>query len=101
MAYKNVTVPEGGAKISIKDGKLQVPVNPIIPFVEGDGTGRDIWRASVRVIDASVEKAYKGKRKIHWMEVYAGENRSRCSRPGCPMRPRKPSRNSWSESKAR
>ncbi len=73
MAYQNVTVPEGGAKISIKDGVLQVPENPIIPFVEGDGTGRDIWRASVRVIDAAVEKAYKGKRKIHWMEVYAGE----------------------------
>jgi isocitrate dehydrogenase len=73
MAYKDVTVPEGGAKISIKDGKLQVPDNPIIPFVEGDGTGRDIWRASVRVFDAAVEKAYKGKRKIHWMEIYAGE----------------------------
>ena len=73
MAYTNVKVPEGGAKISIKDGKLQVPDNPIIPFVEGDGTGRDIWRASVRVFDAAVEKAYGGKRKIHWMEVYAGE----------------------------
>ena len=73
MAYQNVKVPEGGAKISIKDGKLQVPDNPVIPFVEGDGTGRDIWRASVRVFDAAVEKAYGGKRKIHWMEVYAGE----------------------------
>ncbi len=73
MAYTNVKVPAGGAKISIKDGKLQVPDNPIIPFVEGDGTGRDIWRASVRVFDAAVEKAYKGKRKIYWMEVYAGE----------------------------
>jgi isocitrate dehydrogenase len=73
MAYQNVKVPDGGAKISIKDGKLQVPDNPIIPFVEGDGTGRDIWRASVRVFDAAVEKAYGGKRKIHWMEVYAGE----------------------------
>jgi isocitrate dehydrogenase len=73
MAYKDIKVPEGGAKISIQDGKLQVPDNPIIPFVEGDGTGRDIWRASVRVFDAAVEKAYKGKRKIHWMEIYAGE----------------------------
>ncbi|HSL30741.1 MAG TPA: NADP-dependent isocitrate dehydrogenase [Anaerolineales bacterium] len=73
MAYTNVKVPEGGAKISIRDGKLQVPDNPIIPFVEGDGTGRDIWRASVRVFDAAVEKAYGGRRKIHWMEVYAGE----------------------------
>jgi isocitrate dehydrogenase len=73
MAYTNVKVPEGGAKISIQDGKLQVPDNPILPFVEGDGTGRDIWRASVRVFDAAVEKAYGGKRKIYWMEVYAGE----------------------------
>jgi isocitrate dehydrogenase len=73
MAYTNVKVPTGGAKISIKDGKLQVPDNPVIPFVEGDGTGRDIWRASVRVFDAAVEKAYSGKRKVHWMEVYAGE----------------------------
>ncbi len=73
MAYTHVKVPAGGAKITINDGKLQVPNNPIIPFVEGDGTGRDIWRASVRVFDAAVEKAYQGKRKIHWMEVYAGE----------------------------
>jgi len=73
MAYTQVTVPAGGAKITIKDGKLNVPNNPIIPFVEGDGTGRDIWRASVRVFDAAVEKAYGGTRKIHWMEVYAGE----------------------------
>ena len=73
MAYTNVKVPEGGAKISIQNGKLQVPDNPIIPFVEGDGTGRDIWRASERVLDAAVEKAYGGKRKIHWMEAYAGE----------------------------
>ncbi|NOY99702.1 MAG: NADP-dependent isocitrate dehydrogenase [Chloroflexi bacterium] len=73
MAYKNITVPEGGAKITMQDDKLQVPDNPILPFIEGDGTGRDIWRASVRVFDAAVEKAYGGKRKIYWMEVYAGE----------------------------
>jgi isocitrate dehydrogenase len=73
MAYINVKVPQGGAKITISGGSLQVPDEPIIPFVEGDGTGRDIWRASVRVFDAAVEKAYGGKRKIHWMEVYAGE----------------------------
>jgi isocitrate dehydrogenase len=73
MAYTNVKVPVGGAKISIQDGKLQVPDQPIIPFIEGDGTGRDIWRASVRVFDAAVQKAYGGKRRIHWMEVYAGE----------------------------
>jgi isocitrate dehydrogenase len=73
MAYTNVIVPVDGSKITIKDGKLQVPNNPIIPFVEGDGTGRDIWRASVRVFNAAVEKAYGGTRKLHWMEVYAGE----------------------------
>ena len=53
--------------------KLQVPDEPIIPFIEGDGTGPDIWRASVRVFDAAVEKAYGGKRKIAWLEVFAGE----------------------------
>jgi isocitrate dehydrogenase len=62
-----------GEIISIKDGQLNVPDNPIIPFVEGDGTGPDIWRASVRVFDAAVEKAYGGKRKISWLEVLAGE----------------------------
>jgi isocitrate dehydrogenase len=72
MAYKTITVPDGGEKITIQKGKLQVPDNPIIPFIEGDGTGPDIWSASVRVLDAAVEKAYGGERKIHWMEVYAG-----------------------------
>jgi isocitrate dehydrogenase len=72
--YKTVKVPKDGAKITMSANKqLKVPDNPILPFIEGDGTGRDIWRASVRVFDAAVEKAYKGKRKIHWMEVYAGE----------------------------
>jgi isocitrate dehydrogenase len=73
MKYSQVKVPPDGKKITIKDGILQVPDEPILPFVEGDGTGRDIWRASVRVFDAAVQKAYGGKRKIHWMEVYAGE----------------------------
>lgn len=59
--------------IRIKNGKLIVPENPIIPFIEGDGTGRDIWRASVRVFDAAVEKAYSGRRKVAWREVLAGE----------------------------
>ena len=72
-AKVTLTPPPGGAKISIKDGKLTVPNNPIIPFIEGDGTGADIWRASVRVLDAAVAKAYGGKRKIHWLEVFAGE----------------------------
>jgi isocitrate dehydrogenase len=69
----NVQIPAGGAKITISNGKLRVPDQPIIPFIEGDGTGPDIWRASVRVFDAAVHKAYGGKRKIHWMEVFAGE----------------------------
>lgn len=62
-----------GEKIKITNGKLNVPENPVIPFIEGDGTGPDIWRASVRVIDAAVETAYKGKRKLMWKEVLAGE----------------------------
>jgi isocitrate dehydrogenase len=69
----NLQVPAAGRKITISNGKLHVPDEPIIPFIEGDGTGRDIWRASVRVFDAAVQKAYGGKRKIHWMEVFAGE----------------------------
>ena len=68
-----ITPPAQGARISIHNGKLVVPDNPIIPFIEGDGTGPDIWRASVRVMDAAIQKAYGGKRKIHWMEIYAGE----------------------------
>jgi len=73
MAEPTLTPPAGGAKITIANGKLDVPANPIIPFIEGDGTGPDIWRASVRVFDAAVQKAYGGQRKIHWMEIYAGE----------------------------
>ncbi len=69
----NINAPDVGERISVRNGKLQVPDVVIIPFVEGDGTGRDIWRASRRVLDAAVEKAYKGKRKIIWTEVYAGE----------------------------
>ena len=72
MSPANIT-PENGAKISIKDGGLKVPDNPIIPFIEGDGIGPDVWRASVRVLDAAVKKAYGKNRRIHWMEVYAGE----------------------------
>jgi isocitrate dehydrogenase len=69
----NITVPKDGTAIERKNGQLVVPDRPIIPFIEGDGTGPDIWRASVRVLDAAVEKAYGGRRKIAWMEVYAGE----------------------------
>ena len=69
----SLTPPADGAAITRKDGRLVVPDNPIIPFIEGDGTGADIWRASVRVLDAAVAKAYGGSRKIAWMEVFAGE----------------------------
>src|ERR1043165_1651504 len=72
-SFKAVPPPAGGQAISISAGKLQVPDHPIIPFIEGDGTGPDIWRASQRVFDAAVEKVYRGKRKIAWMEVFAGE----------------------------
>ena len=72
MPYTTCTVPTGG-KISIANGKLSVPANPVIPFIRGDGTGPDIWAAAVRVMDAAVEKAYAGQRKIAWMEVFAGE----------------------------
>jgi isocitrate dehydrogenase len=73
MTEPTLAPPPGGAKITIAGGTLTVPNNPIIPFIEGDGTGRDIWRASVRVFDAAVEKVYKGQRRIHWLEVFAGE----------------------------
>ena len=73
MSYNGISVPKEGAKITSVNGKLVVPDNPIIPFIEGDGTGRDIWKASVRVFDAAVKKAYGGRRSIHWYEVFAGE----------------------------
>ena len=72
MPYKDLT-PPAGEKITIQNGVLKVPDHPIMPFIEGDGTGPDIWRAAVRVFDAAVEKAYGGKKKISWFEVYAGE----------------------------
>jgi isocitrate dehydrogenase len=72
-SYNGVPVPSDGAAISYSGGKYQVPDNPIIPFIEGDGTGRDIWKASQRVFDAAVQKAYKGKRRVAWYEVFAGE----------------------------
>ena len=71
--FKNLEMPKTGSTIGFKDGKLIVPNDPIIPFIEGDGIGPDIWKASVYVFDKAVEKAYKGKRKINWFEVYAGE----------------------------
>ncbi|MDR3627241.1 MAG: isocitrate dehydrogenase (NADP(+)) [Ignavibacteriaceae bacterium] len=73
MAYSKIVVPQDGQKIKVRNGKLKVPKNPIIAFIEGDGTGPDIWRASKMVFDAAVEKAFNGKKKISWMEIYAGE----------------------------
>jgi isocitrate dehydrogenase len=71
--YKIARVPTTGERIAYENGALKVPHNPIIPFVEGDGTGADIWRASVRVFDAAIEKAFGGERRVAWMEVFAGE----------------------------
>jgi isocitrate dehydrogenase len=72
-SYNGVAVPTDGKPIGYQNGDLQVPDNPIIPFIEGDGTGRDIWKASRRVFDAAVQKAYGGKRRVVWFEVFAGE----------------------------
>jgi isocitrate dehydrogenase len=73
VSYNGLPVPTNGARITHSNGRYQVPDNPIIPFIEGDGTGRDIWKASVRVFDAAVQKAYQGKRRVAWYEVFAGE----------------------------
>ena len=71
--YQHIIIPEGGRKVTLDGRRLVVPDQPIIPFIEGDGTGPDIWRATVQVLDSAVEKAYAGERKIAWMEIYAGE----------------------------
>src|SRR5882757_6610575 len=71
--FKDVTPPANGERITISAGKLNVPDHPVLPFIEGDGTGPDIWRASVQVFDAAVAKAFGGKKKIDWLEVYAGQ----------------------------
>ena len=72
-SYNGLALPKDGAVIDYRDGNYQIPDNPIIPFIEGDGTGRDIWKASQRVFDAAVEKAFGGRRKIQWFEIFAGE----------------------------
>jgi isocitrate dehydrogenase len=72
-SYNGLPLPAKGEKVTVANGRFVIPDNPIIPYIEGDGTGRDIWKASVRVFDAAVEKAYGGKRKIAWYEVFAGE----------------------------
>jgi len=73
LSYNGFPVPANGARITYSNGRYHVPDNPIIPFIEGDGTGRDIWKASVRVFDAAVQKAYQGKRRVVWYKVFAGE----------------------------
>jgi len=83
MAAARVKVP-AGERITISHGKLQVPDHPIVAFIEGDGTGPDIWAASVRVLDAAVAQSYKGKRKIAWAEVYAGEKAQTVYGADCP-----------------
>ena len=76
--YQHIKVPEGGQKITVNpDFSLNVPNNPIIPYIEGDGTGFDITPVMIKVVDAAVEKAYGGTKKIHWMEIYAGEKSTR------------------------
>src|SRR5262252_6156809 len=82
MAGK-VKIP-AGERVTISHGKLQVPDHPIIPFIEGDGTGPDIWRAAVSVLDAAVSQAYQGRRKIAWAEVYAGEKAQAVYGRDCP-----------------
>ena len=83
-SYNNIPVPADGQAIQYADGKFTVPNNPIIPFIEGDGTGRDIWKASQRVFDAAVEKAYGGKRAVRWFEVLAGEKSYRATKNWLP-----------------
>ena len=80
--YKHIKVPTEGQKISVgKDFSLKVPDQPIIPYIEGDGTGVDITPVMLKVVDAAVAKAYGGKRKIHWMEIYAGEKSTKVYGP--------------------
>ena len=83
-SYQHVKAPAEGARVSLSDGRLQVPDNPVIPFIEGDGIGVDIWAAAVRVLDGAVAKAYGGRKKISWMEVYAGEKAQAVYGPDCP-----------------
>jgi len=82
MPYKNIT-PPAGDKISTSQGKLNVPDRPVIPFIRGDGTGPDIWAASVRVFDAAVEKAFDGKKKVSWFEVSPDRRRRTNLMNGC------------------
>ena len=102
MAYEHIKVPSNGEKITLgANHTLKVPDRPIIPFIEGDGTGPDIWKASQYVFDNAVKKIYGGKRQIAWMEVSRARSRSTSGRTGCPTRLSRRSANSWSASRAR
>jgi len=103
MASAKPVIPAGGESITMSsNGTLTVPDRPIVPFIEGDGTGPDIWRASVRVLDAAVEKEFGGKKKIAWAEVYAGEKAKKpVSASGCLTKPSRRSRPTWWASRAR
>src|SRR6201995_4986920 len=83
-SFNGLPVPTDGTRISYSNGSYSIPDNPIVPFIEGDGTGRDIWKASVRVFDAAVEKAYKGKRRIAWYEIFGGEKARANFKTGLP-----------------
>jgi isocitrate dehydrogenase len=101
--YQHVKVPTAGQRITVnKDFSLNVPDNPIIPYIEGDGTGVDITPVMIRVVDAAVAKAYGGKRKIHWMEVYAGEKSTQVYGPDVwlPTRRSRSFATTWSRSRA-
>ncbi len=87
MTYTKIVVPSQGERITTREGKLSVPDNPILLWIEGDGIGPDIMTASKRIWDAAVQKAYGGQRKIAWMEIYAGEKAARSS-AGTTSRPR-------------
>src|SRR2546427_9947055 len=84
MSNPSSLTPPTGTPITHRNGRLTVPENPIIAFIEGDGTGPDIWRASVRVLDAAVEQAYTGNKKIAWAETYAGEKAQKVDGQDCP-----------------
>src|SRR5258708_37199745 len=84
-SYTLAQVPSRGDRISYEAGVLKVPDNPVIPYVEGDGTGADIWRAAVRVFDAAGEKAFQGGKKVAWMEVFAGEKALKTHNDGLPQ----------------
>lgn len=104
MGYQKIQVPATGDKITVNaDMSLSVPKNPIIPFIEGDGIGVDISPVMIKVVDAAVEKAYKGERKIAWMKSTPARRppRSMTRTPGCPRKPWTPCATTWFPSRAR